>query len=506
MTGRHELAAIAKNAASSYGTRLIRGLSVLLITPYLFRSLGTDGFGTWAVMFTIIAIFNLFEYGMSAGVTKFVSQFRARDERHMIEDTVGSAVVVMGAVGIAAALIAVSIGLFAPGLAAHDERDAFETGMAVLAVATIIRFPFAAYGAALTGYQRFDTYGLCQTAEVLTFAFGAVVAIETGTDIIGLSVAYGAALIVGGLAYRIGIAYVDRELAVRPRLPTGESLHRLGGFGSMALLADSMVFIGQRMDTLVIAAIRSAATAAPFAAAMRLAGALQGLTFPFVVLLMPMASDLHARGLHSEVIRRFAIATRIALQLTVPTAIAFALFSTDITDIWLGSSAPDVTAAIIAILMCVQILTLSAFPAEKILVGIGRVKVVATLAVIEGVSNIALSIVLVSAYGAIGAALGTLFTSGLLAPVKFPLACRAMEYPTRRFLRTAIFPGLVASLPSVGLMLATLLLLPSGALRLAVGLTLGLGAAAVVAAAQIGPRRTLATLRTMRGTAVTDTP
>jgi hypothetical protein len=33
-----------------------------------------------------------------------------------------------------------------------------------------------------------------------------------------------------------------------------------------------MVFIGQRMDTVVIAGVRNAATAAPFGAAIRLAG------------------------------------------------------------------------------------------------------------------------------------------------------------------------------------------------------------------------------------------
>ena len=211
-----------------------------------------------------------------------------------------------------------------------------------------------------------------------------------------------------------------------------------------------MVFIGQRMDTLVIAAVRNAATAAPFAAAIRLAGGVQSLTFPFVTLLMPMASDLHARGRHDEVIRRFSIATRIAFQLTFPTAVAFSLFATDITDVWLGPDAPDVTAAIIAVLMAVQILTMSAFPAEKVLVGIGRVKVVAMLAVIEGFSNIAISIVLVSAYGAIGAALGTLFTSGVLAPIKFPLACRATGCPTPQFLRNAIVPARSARCPPFG--------------------------------------------------------
>jgi hypothetical protein len=165
-----------------------------------------------------------------------------------------------------------------------------------------------------------------------------------------------------------------------------------------------------------------------------------------------------------------------------------------------------VTAAIISTLMAVQILTMSAYPAEKVLVGIGRVRVVAMLAVLEGCSNIGLSIVLVSAYGAIGAALGTLFTSGVLAPIKFPLACRATGARTAQFLRASILPATIGSLPAVGVMLGVWALLPSGAVRLAVGLILGLAAGVAIAAVQIGPRRTLDTLRTMRTTAATGTP
>jgi hypothetical protein len=55
-------------------------------------------------------------------------------------------------------------------------------------------------------------------------------------------------------------------------------------------------------------------------------------------------------------------------------------------------------------------------------------------------------------------------------------------------------------------MLGIWALLPSGGVRLAVGLTLGLATGVTVAAAQIGPRRTLETLRTMRTTAATGTP
>jgi O-antigen/teichoic acid export membrane protein len=272
----------------------------------------------------------------------------------------------------------------------------------------------------------------------------------------------------------------------------------------LTLLADSMVFIGQRMDTLVIAALRSAAAAAPFAAANKLTSGLQGLTFPFVIQLMPMVSDLHAQGRDSEVRKRFTVATRIALQLTLPFAVAFSLFATDIVDVWLGSGAPDVTVGIVIVLMAVQVVTLSAFPAEKVLVGIGRVRAVGTLALIEGLSNLGVSAALVTAYGAIGAALGTLFTSAVLAPVKWPLACRAVGCSTPRFLRESLVPAIVSSLPALATMTAVWLVLPSGALRLAIGLTVGIGIALAIGAAQIGPRRTLATLRTIRAGAAPD--
>lgn len=503
MTAWPELKGIVRNAASSYGMRLIRGLSVLLITPYLFRRLGPAGFGTWSVMFTVTTIFSLLEEGFSVGVTKFVAQFRAQDRRRELNDTIGAAVVLMGAAGVVAALISISIGLFGDGLASSADRDAFRAGMVVLGLATVVRFPFVAYGAALMGYQRYELYNTAQVASIVGFAVGAVVALEMGGDLLDLAIAYGASIALGGVLYGVLLARADRKLSLRPRVGERATRRRIGGFGSLALLADSMVFIGQRMDTLVIAAIRNAATAAPFAAAIKLAGGLQALTFPFVMLLMPMVSDLHARGRHAEVVRRFTLATRVATQLTLPTAIAFALFSPDIVDVWLGRNAPDVTASIIVVLMAVQVLTLSAYPAEKVLVGIARVRMVAGLAVIEGISNIGASIALVSAYGAIGAALGTLVTSGVLAPIKFPLACRATGCSTLRFLRQSLAPAVLASLPAVAAMLAIWMLMPVGAARLAAGLVVGLGVSLAVGAAQVGPRQTINTLRTMRASAAT---
>lgn len=504
MTGWQELKGIARNAASAYGIRALRALSVLVITPYLFRRLGTGGFGTWSVMFTMTTVFALLEYGFATGVTKLVAEQRGAGRRADLERTLGTTVTIMAGLGVLAAAVSAAMGVFGSGLAPPEEEEGFRVGMLVLGGAMLIRFPLVAYGAGLMGYQRFDLYNLAEAVTIVGFTAGAIGAVESGNGVLGLGVAWAGSLVAGGLTYFLLLLRTDRALSLRPRFGSLADRGRIERFSSLTLLADSMVFIGQRMDTLVIAAIRNAATAAPFAAANKLTSGLQGLTFPFVIQLMPMVSDLHAQGRGAEVRRRFAIATRIALQLTLPFAAAFSLFATDIVDVWLGSGAPDITVAIIIVLMGVQLVTLTAYPAEKVLVGIGRVRAVGILALIEGLSNLGVSVVLVSAYGAIGAALGTLFTSALLAPIKFPLACRAVGCSTSGFLRESLVPAIVSSLPGLAAMAAAWAVLPSGAVRLAIGLTVGIGIALAVGAAQIGPRRTLATLRSIRAGAAPD--
>ena len=393
---QNDHARIARNTLTSYAVRALLALSALLLTPYLYRQLGAGGFGTWSVMFTVATVFSLLQEGFSAGVTKYVAEFLARDRRSDLQSTLSSAVVVMAVVGLAAGLVTVSVGLFATGLVPAAEQSDFRTGMLILGGATVLRFPCTAYSAALLGYQRYDLSNVSWMVTTVGFAVGAVIAVEAGTGVLGLAVAYAASLLIGAALWAVLLARTDRTLSLRPRLHDRVARRRIATFSFFALLADSMVFIGQRMDTVVIAAIRNAATAAPYAAAIKLQSGVQALTFPFVNLLMPMTSDLRARGEHDTVARRFMLTTRVALQITLPVAAAFAFFSTDFVDLWLGSSASHVTAEIISILMLVQIVTVSSMPAEKVLVGAGRVRAVGGLATIEGISNLGLSIALVS--------------------------------------------------------------------------------------------------------------
>lgn len=484
---------IARNAVSAYAVRGLVGLSALLLTPYLFRRLGAEGFGTWSVMFTLWTIFELIETGFSAGVIKLVSESRGSGRRGELRETVGAAVVLMGLLGGLALLLSAAAAWLLTGLAAPSEAESFQKGMLLLGAAMAIRYPCVAYAAALRGYQRHDLANAAEGLVIIGLAGGAVAAVEAGHGALGVAAALAISLAVGGLASLLLMAVVDRGVLARPRL--GSAPRRIVGFSSFALLADSMIFVGQRMDVIIIAAIRNAASAAPFAAALKLQSGVQALTLPFVTLLMPMVSDLWARREREEVVRRLTLATRGALQITLPVGVAIALFAEDIVGLWLGKSAPPVTTQIIVVLVAVQAATLAGAPAEKVLLGVGRVRAIGMLALAEGLANVSLTVFLVSRYGAVGAALGTLLTSAVLAPVKFPLVCRAIGCSTAEFLRRSVAAAVLSSLPALAAMGATWLLMPPGTLRLVTGVGVGVGLALAIGVSQIGFRRTLAALR-----------
>src|SRR4051812_21671466 len=171
----------ALNAASSYGVRVLLGLSALVLTPYIYRRLGGDGFGTWSVMLTLVTVASLIEYGFATGISKFVAEHTGRDDRQALRSTLRASVTMMSIVGVLVAGLTVAAGFLLDGPAASQYQDDFRHGMFVIAGALLLRFPCAAYLGALEGKQRFDLANLSWAVVTVLFSVGTVISIETGS-------------------------------------------------------------------------------------------------------------------------------------------------------------------------------------------------------------------------------------------------------------------------------------------------------------------------------------
>ncbi|HZB24330.1 MAG TPA: hypothetical protein VE444_10850, partial [Gaiellaceae bacterium] len=246
MSARTEGSQLARNALMTYVSRGALVLSAVLLTPYLFRSLGLPGFGTWSVMLTLTTVFTLLEFGVSAGAVRTVAAARAAGDNELVLRTIRAATVVMTFAGAAGAALAVAGAFALTPLAAASEEEGFRRGMLVLAAAMLVRFPSTAYAATLNGYQRYDLSNLSIAVTTILSALGSVVAVEAGGSVFGLAVAHAIALVCGGALYAVLLARLRIPVSIRPGRVSWSDVSRLGRFSSYTLLADSMTFVGQR--------------------------------------------------------------------------------------------------------------------------------------------------------------------------------------------------------------------------------------------------------------------
>ena len=80
----------------------------LIYTPWILRAVGSSDYGLYTLASSLIALF-LMDFGMSAAVTRFVSNYRARNNQEEIDAFIGLAVKFFGLVCVIVAVVLVIV-------------------------------------------------------------------------------------------------------------------------------------------------------------------------------------------------------------------------------------------------------------------------------------------------------------------------------------------------------------------------------------------------------------
>jgi O-antigen/teichoic acid export membrane protein len=142
----------------------------------------------------------------------------------------------------------------------------------------------------------------------------------------------------------------------------------------------------------------------------------------------------------------------LTLLVLVPFAAVVFVLSPALLTHWVG---PEYAAgAEIAMMLTIAaVASTSLWPAVTILQGIGRHRPLAWMALASGLSNLALSLLLVQPFGIRGVALGTLVPTVLEhVCLMLPYTLHALEVDLRSLLREAILPTALPIVPMIALL------------------------------------------------------
>ena len=442
---------IVKNVGSSW---LGLGLNVLvgiLLWPFILHRLGDAASGVWVLIFSLTGYYGLFDLGIRTSIVRYVSKFAATKETENLAKLINTSLFSYACIGVVSMLVTLGVCTFMDHLFRIPAEFHSTARWLFLMVGTSVAlgFPLGVFGGVLEGLQRFYIMNWTSTAASLLRTALIIVVMNRGYGLLTV------ALITVALP---SVSSVVRGVVALRILRIGFGFHYLDGatFRLMAnyswitfvvLVAGRLRF---RTDEIVIGGLLTASAITYFSIGARIVDYASEVVSSLAQIFVPMSSDSHAKGDMNRLRKIMIAGNRACAFIILPIAAILIILGRSIIEAWVGSKYIGQSYPVLVILIIPFTLMLAQSASGRILFGTSQHKMFAIIALVEGVANLILSLLLVRPYGIIGDALGTAIPLSCTMLLFMPRhVCRTIGIEIPTFLREAYRLPLVACAPMV---------------------------------------------------------
>lgn len=454
-----------------------------LLTPFIVRQLGSNLYGLWVLVGSVIGYGSLLDFGIASALTKYVAEFRARSEWEDARGLVGTAILLYAALGlivfaVSALLAPLFANLFNVAPADHDTA-------VWLVVLTGLHFglsiPCAATSAVLRGLQRFDLINLIGVSSTLLGGAAIVAVLLVDANPIGILLVNIAVMLLMQLPSIWLIRRIAPDLRLGFRGVNRKMAQKITSFSSSIFLLHVGGRLESQTDEIVIGAALPIGLVAPYNLARMISTLPQLVAEQFLTLLLPLASEMDAMRDRDRLRTLYLVSTRVTLGVFLALGVVLMVFGGPILGMWVGEEYAAY-GHLVAILTLASLIDTSVWPGGMILQGMARHRLISVAALLSGLSNLALSIILVRTLGLTGVALGTLIPTALVCLGFVMPYCASVIGTTGRALAVeTLLPALIPAIPALLLLLLMRqTLAPATLFSLAVAAAAGSGVYALV--------------------------
>jgi len=425
--------------------------SMLVVTPFLVKQLGMEGYGIWLVLTAAISFLGLLDGGITLSGTRYLARALGRNDLaeatrvagtlHWLYRRVG--LVCLGATGL--------LVLAVPWLVRDPEwQKAARLVLLALGIGMALRFFLRLHLVILKSHLRYDLIVAASLAKIL---------VQTGLILWLLTLGHG--LVVLALA-QIASDLLDQCLVVffarRTRTvvearPCRQLLPEILRFSGLAFLNTTGQHLRSRIDPFVLTAFVGVASVPIYNMGLRLATLFADLVNSVMGgTLLAGFSQVEGREGVEGLRRKFLLSLRFSLPLALLGGAGLATLGPAFLVRWLGPEFED-SGQVLRLLVLPYTLWLMQFPSGSLFLSLNRHHQITRLTFIAGLFNAVLSAVLASRMGFYGVVWATFADMTLFYGLAVPLLVSRLlnlslvEY-WRRLLVPALQLGLVLALAS----------------------------------------------------------
>lgn len=413
---------IFRSAMTSWLNFAVTLVTGVLMVPIMIRYLGDSLYGVWIFLNSIFMYLNIMHFGMGASIVKYVSEAKGKDDYTEQNRVIN--VIFFSYVWISSIVFAVFLALvfFAPGIFSHADMQASQLQIIsiILVFNLCVSLPLSSFGGIIMGYQRYDIVNIINTANTAVRFLFIWLFLSRGSGIITIAVITLISSLSEGMLTFIFSRRLFPSFSFAYRYFTRENIGKIISFSSFTFINNIMDKLIYQTDYIVIGILSSSADVVNFSIPNRFVQYFRTISFQFLNVLSPTASELEARN-ETEKIREITIQSiKYTYVFTFLLGSILLFFGDRLTEIWVGARYLT-TVRILVVLTISHVVTIPLNINRIILWGLAKVKVPTLLTILEGLSNLGISIILIRSMGIMGVALGTAISQVIFKGIALPI-------------------------------------------------------------------------------------
>lgn len=449
-----------RNVAFAWGGYMVNVIAGFVIPRLISDQLGQVTLGIWDFAWSFVSYFGLVQLGMGGSISRYVAQYRAKNDVTGLNRSVSTIAVFQRSVGWLSLAIAGGCALWVmPLFSARFGADLHDASWAVffLGAEVALTTSLAVYGAVIVGCHRWDITNSVNAIAYAVSAGAMILVVITGGGLPFLALVHCLCMVGGEIARWHLSSWVCPELEIRRAYASWDTFREQARYSVKSMLPSIADLFSNQALSLLITAFLGPASLAIFSRARSLMTTLRTLAMKFGMIVVPSASAMQARNDRAALQETLVSKAAIISWLVLPAITGLAIVGDQVIQLWMG---PEyVKSGLLPLLAVGTYATLVQEPVWSLLSGMnchGRIALVNLCAGIVSAALLLMGLWLFH-WGLLGAAvcfsLPRLAVDGIVTPW---YACKILGIAKGEFIwRAHLQPLLCVSPLGVGMWIAS---------------------------------------------------
>lgn len=418
-------------------------LSIIIgfvISPFVVHHLGSELYGSWALIVSICSQFVIFDLGARYAVMTYVAKYRQEGDHDKLSNFLSSGLMFFGLCAIAAffALLCI-LPLFGSLFEVPPQQlQIVKIAFLIAAIDAAAEVACGFYDSVLTGSERYDTFNALNVLRLLANALLLVLVLQLQLGIIGIAAAtLTSRTIQRALSARFAWAYNPQAKISFDRIQK-PILKQIAGYGLWSSIIQAAYRLIHKADSIIAGIFIGMSGVTTYAIPVILIDQYRSFAETANYILTPRFSALSAAGDKKTIDLLLLKWSRYCMFLAIGLGAPLIMTGADFIALWMGESFRH-CGQILQLLAAPFFLTLPAMPFMQYLYATQKHALNAKILAAEAAINIALSIILVQHFGLAGIAFATLIPAVILRGLVLPWGtCQLSGLSFASFVRHSI--------------------------------------------------------------------